>query len=114
MLRLVFVFLKKYLKMKAENYPLNGAMMDVWQQKCIFIFFSSFPKGSLFPFSFKKKTNHFRCWRNRNTKLYILFERETLFFVLFLTLIMRSGWLPNRHFDFGTSEMRDALTMSFP
>lgn len=56
MLRLVFVFLKKYLKTKAENYPLNGAMMDVWQQKCIFILFSSFPKGSLFPFSLLKKS----------------------------------------------------------
>jgi len=28
-LHLVFGFLKKYLKVKAEKYPLNGAMMDV-------------------------------------------------------------------------------------
>lgn len=42
------------------------------------------------------------------------FQAEVLFsfFVLFLALLMRSG-LPNRHFDFGTSKMRDALTMSF-
>lgn len=45
---LVFVFLKKYLKTKAENYPLNGAMMNVWQQKCISSFSLPYQKDHCF------------------------------------------------------------------
>lgn len=101
------------MKAKKKN-PLTGAMMDVTKVH-FSLFFLPIVKGTLSSFTpLKSETQLLSLVQQTCDRIH---QHYFFFFFAFLILIMMSGeipLLPNRHFDFGTSNTRDALTMSFP